>query len=86
MVQLHFPGDAMQAICAAAAGLPQGQARGVADMEPLVRGAERAVQAYTRASDAYAANFFEPSVALWALLIAGAVVLLEWLLARYRGR
>lgn len=44
-------------------------------------GVKLALKAYTRASDAYAANFVVPSVALWAVLIAGGVVLLEWLVA-----
>ena len=52
---------------------------------PLAHGAERGVQAYSRASDAYAHLSVESSVALWALAIAGALVLVEWLLAR-RGR
>jgi hypothetical protein len=50
--------------------------------EALVQGAEKALQAYTRAADAYAQNLTAPSVALWSVLIAAAVVLLEWLLGR----
>lgn len=53
--------------------------------DALVQGAVKAVQAYTRASDAYAQSLVPPSVALWSLLIAAGVVLLEWLLARGRG-
>lgn len=54
--------------------------------DPLVQGAEAALQAYTRASDAYTQNLVSPSVALWSVLIAVAVVLLEWLVARPRRR
>ena len=79
---LHFLGDAVQPFAAAAGGLPAAQVRGAADMAPLVRGAEKGVQAYSRASDAYASLSFDSSVALWALGIAGAVVFVEWLLAR----
>ncbi len=51
-----------------------------------LKGTERAVQAYSRASDAYAADHLA-SVALWALLVAAVVVLLEWLAWRHgRGR
>ena len=53
--------------------------------DALVKGAETGVQAWARASDAYAGHLFDPSVALWVLLIAGGVVLLEWLVARRRG-
>jgi len=56
------------------------------DPDPLIQGAEAALQAYTRASDAYAQSFVSPSVALWSVLIAAGVVLLEWLLARTGGR
>jgi len=59
-------------------------ARGAMEADPLVQGAEAALQAYTRASDAYAQNLVSPSVALWTVLIAAGVVLLEWLLARFR--
>ena len=76
---LRFLDTALQPFAAA---LPAGQARGAAEMAPLVHGAERGVQAYSRASDAYANLSFGPSVALWALGIAGAAVLIEWLLAR----
>lgn len=54
------------------------------DLDPLVQGAELGVQAYTRASDAYAQGFMTTSVAFWTLGIAAAVVLLEWLLGRLR--
>lgn len=46
------------------------------------QGIKLALKAYTRASDAYAQDFVAPSVALWAVLIAGGLVLLEWLVAR----
>ncbi|HEX2544162.1 MAG TPA: hypothetical protein VHL79_04755 [Ramlibacter sp.] len=52
--------------------------------DALVEGAQLGLQAYSRASDAYAESFMSPSVALWSLGIAVAVVLLEWLLARGR--
>ena len=45
------------------------------------QGIRLALKAYTRASDAYAQDLFAPSVALWAVMIAGGIVLLEWLLA-----
>jgi hypothetical protein len=45
------------------------------------QGIKVALKAYTRASDAYAQNLFAPSVALWAVLIAGGIVLLEWIVA-----
>jgi len=45
------------------------------------QGIRVAVKAYTRASDAYQ-NMMAPSVALWAVLIAAGIVLLEWLLTR----
>jgi hypothetical protein len=50
------------------------------------QGADAAVRAYTRASDAYAADGIVPSVALWTVLIAAMVLLLEWLLSRRGGR
>lgn len=53
--------------------------------DALVQGAEKALQAYTRAADAYAQEGFPPSVALWSLLIAAGLVLVEWLLARPRA-
>ena len=52
--------------------------------ELLGRSAHRGVNAYSRAADAYTADLF--SVALWALVIAAAVVLLEWVAWRYRSR
>ena len=79
---LHSLGSTVQPFAAAATGLPAAQARGAADMAPFVHGAEQGVQAYSRASDAYATLSFDSPVALWALGIAGAVVLVEWLLAR----
>ena len=77
-------GVAVQPLAAAASGVSGGHARAAGDMAPFVHGAEKGVQAYSRASDAYAALSFDSSVALWALGIAGAVVLLEWLLGRRR--
>ena len=44
------------------------------------QGIRLGLKAYTRASDAYQ-DLMAPSVALWVVLIAGGVVLLEWLLA-----
>ncbi|GAB3651497.1 hypothetical protein [Ramlibacter alkalitolerans] len=78
---LQFLGDSLQPL-AAASGLPAAHARGAADFAPLVHDAERGVQAYGRASDAYATWSFDSSVALWAVGIAGVVVFVEWLLAR----
>lgn len=49
-------------------------------------GVKLALKAYTRASDAYAQDLPTSSVALWALLIAAGIVLLEWLLARRAAR
>jgi hypothetical protein len=43
-------------------------------------GIRLALKAYTRASDAYE-NVVSPSVALWAVLIAAGIVLVEWLVA-----
>jgi hypothetical protein len=79
---LHILGNALQPFAAAAKGLPAGHSRDATDMAPLVHGAQEGVQAYSHASDAYASLSFGSSVALWALGIAGAVVLAEWLLAR----
>jgi hypothetical protein len=79
---LAFLATAVQPFAAAAKGLPPASSRAADDIAPLVRGAEKGVQAYSRASDAYAALSFDSSVALWALGIAGAVVFAEWLLAR----
>ncbi|MBC5783255.1 hypothetical protein H8N03_09890 [Ramlibacter sp. USB13] len=50
--------------------------------EEWAQGIKLALKAYTRASDAYAQNLVAPSVALWAVLIAAGVVLLEWVIAR----
>jgi hypothetical protein len=77
MTMLQILGNAVRPIAAAAS-----QGRDAADMAPLVHGAEKGVQAYSRASDAYATLSFDSSVALWALGIAGAAVFVEWLLAR----
>ena len=49
--------------------------------DALVKGAETGLQAWARASHAHDGGLFDPSVALWALGIAGGLVLLEWLLA-----
>jgi hypothetical protein len=55
--------------------------------EEWAHGIKLALKAYTRASDAYAQNIIVPSgipsVALWAVVIAGGLVLLEWLVSRY---
>jgi hypothetical protein len=64
--------------------LPQVQAGG-SGVSHLVQGAEKAVQVYSRASEAYTGGLVAPSVAFWALLIAAGFVLLEWVVAR-RGR
>lgn len=85
MAMLPLLGNAVQTFAAAVSGLPAAQARSAAETDPLVQGAHKALVIYSRASDAYAANLLAPSVAFWALLIAAAVVLLEWLLARRRG-
>jgi len=47
------------------------------------QGIRVALKAYTRASDAYAAlnNLPVPPVALWAVGIAAAIVLLEWVVS-----
>lgn len=82
MSMLQILASAVHPFATAASGLPSAQVRAGADIEPLVHGAEKGVQAYSRASDAYATLSFDSSVALWALGIAGAVVLVEWLLAR----
>lgn len=57
----------------------------IPSFDALVQGADKALHAFTRASDAYAQGLFPSSVALWAVLIAGGVVLLEWLLGRRRN-
>ncbi|HEY0823785.1 MAG TPA: hypothetical protein VGD76_08360 [Ramlibacter sp.] len=54
--------------------------------DALVQGAEKALQAYTRAADAYTHAMDFAPVALWSLLIAAGLVLLEWLLGRRRSR
>jgi hypothetical protein len=78
---LQYLGNSLQPL-AAATGLPAAHARGATDIAPLVHDAERGVQAYSRASDAYTTLSFDSSVALWAVGIAGVVVFFEWLLAR----
>jgi hypothetical protein len=79
MNMLHHLGSALHFPSQVAAG---SGTRTAADADPLVQGAEAALQAYTRASDAYTQNLVSPSVALWSVLISAGVVLLEWLLAR----
>jgi hypothetical protein len=53
--------------------------------EEWAQGIKVALKAYGRASDAYAQNIIVPSgipsVALWSVLIAAGVVLLEWLVS-----
>ena len=49
------------------------------------QGFRLALGAYTQASDAYAQDALANSVALWAVLIAGGLVLLEWVIARRAG-
>ena len=66
----------------AASALPQ-RAAPLEAADPWALGARVALQAYSRASDAYTANV-ACSVALWTVLIAALVVLLEWLLGRGR--
>jgi Ni,Fe-hydrogenase I cytochrome b subunit len=46
------------------------------------QGFKVALKAYTRASDAYAQDAILTSVAMWAVLIAAGIVLLEWVVAR----
>lgn len=71
-------------LCAACAWVRQGAAGAAPALAgPWVHGTHVALRAYTRASDAYAANRLD-SVALWSLVIAAALVLLEWLAARRR--
>ena len=53
--------------------------------DALAQGADKALHAFARASDAYAHGLFPSSVASWALLIAAGVVLVEWLLGRRRN-
>jgi hypothetical protein len=53
----------------------------------FAQGTDTAVRAYTRASDAYAQDGVPPSVAEWSVVIAAALVLLEWVVSqRPRGR
>lgn len=54
--------------------------------EQWAQGIKLALKAYTRAADAYAADMPMPPVALWAVAIAGAIVLLEWLVSRHASR
>jgi len=48
------------------------------------RGVNLALKAYSVASDAYAQAMPLSSVALWSVLIAAGLVLLEWLLSFHR--
>jgi hypothetical protein len=84
MALFALSGTPLLAFAARAAVALAPKAAQEGDMQPLVQGAQRGVQAYSRASDAYAADLV--SVAIWAVLIAAAVVLLEWLAWRYRSR
>lgn len=79
----HLGYSVLAAMLPAAAAMRAVSARSEPE-DPLVQGAQLGLQAYSRASDAYAEGFFTPSVALWSLGIAVVVVLLEWLLARAR--
>jgi hypothetical protein len=69
--------------CAWAQGQQRAPGAAPAVVEPWVHGTNVALRAYARASDAYTANQLG-SVALWAVLIAAGLVLLEWLIARRR--
>jgi len=82
MNMLRDLGSAMLVHAHAPASLAHGSGRTAVEADPLVQGAQAALQAYTRASDAYAQGVIPSSVALWSVLIAAGVVLLEWLLAR----
>ena len=87
MVPLHIPFTAVHSFVAAATGVPRGHGHGPADVDPLVQGAHKALAVYSKTSDAYASHHsISPSIALWAVLIAAAVVLLEWVVARRGGR
>ena len=48
----------------------------------LGQGYTLALGAYTQAADAYTQNALANPVALWAVVIAAGLVLLEWVLAR----
>lgn len=59
-----------------------GQGNFTRDGAALAQTVQAGLQAYASASDAYAEQaLLTPSVALWSLLIAAGVVLLEWLVA-----
>jgi hypothetical protein len=87
MKMLHYLTGAMCSFTAtAAAAVPHAQRKEpVQDSDAFVQGAEKALQAYTKASDAYAENMLA-SVALWSVIIAVVLVLLEWLVARRGAR
>jgi hypothetical protein len=84
MLTFHHLGSAISTL-----GRPGGGAHAhrasvsLKESDGFAQGAEAALQAYTKASDAYAAHMW-PSVALWSLLIAAVLVLLEWLVSRRR--
>lgn len=84
MNHLHYLGSSVLVALLPAAAAIRGASAKPEPEDPLVQGARIGVQAYSRASDAYAQGVMSPSVALWSLGIAAAVVLLEWLLARLR--
>jgi hypothetical protein len=84
MAMLHQPANAIHVFASGSEVLPGAQARSAAELDPFVHGAHKALVVYSRASDAYFDDPVAPSVALWVVLIAGGVVLLEWLLARHR--
>jgi hypothetical protein len=83
---LHQALGTLLALGLPAAGLPHAHPRRTPDTDPLMQGAEVALQAYTRASDAYTQPLLSPSVAFWSLVIAVVLVLLEWLVAMLRPR
>jgi hypothetical protein len=85
MKQIPHLGTAIVALAFPAAALTRAHVHGKeTDADLLVQGARVGLQAYTRASDAYAHGFMTPSVALWSAGIAVALVLLEWLVSRPR--
>lgn len=85
MITLNHIGTALLTLGRSGAA-SQGQRSSLSTRETdgFAQGAEAALQAYTKASDAYTAHMW-PSVAIWSVLIAAALVLLEWLLSRGRG-
>jgi hypothetical protein len=77
-------GSSLHPIAAAAPMALPPRAQAGSNADPWVQAAHQGVKAYSRAADAYTADLM--SVALWALVIAAGVVLLEWLIWRYRSR